>query len=70
MIRAEDYGHTLRCSGCGAYRSLTLSEMSDLDRMCDIKAYMRELHKACDSYHNVAKARAAIKAKIRSAQSS
>ena len=63
MILTEDCGHTLRCSGCRAYISLTRKELSDLDGMLDIKSAMKERHIECDSFRDPVKARASIKAK-------
>jgi hypothetical protein len=62
MITTRDHGYTLLCSGCGAALTLTMRELRDPDRALDIKSAMQQEHRACDSYHDVAKARAAIKA--------
>lgn len=65
MIVAQDYGYTLRCTGCGGYITLTMRELRDLDRSLDIKSHMRDVHKDCDGFKSVGKAKAAMKARIR-----
>jgi len=65
MIVALDHAYTLRCSGCGGYRSLAMRALRDLDRMIDLKSAMCDVHKDCAGFGDRAKARAAMKARIR-----
>ncbi len=62
VITQLDDGYRLRCSGCGWGVSLTFSEVRNLDRALDIKSELQRVHKDCDSFGDVAKARAAIRA--------
>lgn len=64
MISQLDHGYTLMCSGCGGFRTLTMRELRDMDRVLDIKSAMWDIHKHCDSYKDKDKAKAAIKARI------
>jgi hypothetical protein len=68
VIVTEDFGYTLRCSGCKAYITLSMNELRDMDRMLDIKSEMKKAHSDCDSFKDVAKARAAIEQERRAAR--
>jgi hypothetical protein len=63
MIREEDCGYTLRCTGCGASLTRTYNELRDPDRALDIKSSFGFVHRLCDGFGDVKQARAFIKAK-------
>jgi hypothetical protein len=68
MIASEDFGYTLRCTGCRATIALTFRELQDPYRQADIKGGMKKAHSECDGFKDVSKAQQAIKAKRRAAR--
>jgi hypothetical protein len=70
VIVTEDFGYTLRCSGCKAYITLSMNELRDMDRALDIKSEMKTAHSDCDGSKDASKARAAIEQKRRDARRS
>ena len=60
-IVSEDMLYTLRCTGCNARVELHRNVVRDpFLRMGRVEA-MKQVHAACDSYHDVGAARRAIK---------
>lgn len=62
MIQRLDGGYTLRCTGCTATVSLGQAEVSDPFLLIHREETMGAVHVLCDSYGDVEKAKAAIKA--------
>jgi hypothetical protein len=65
VIITQDFGYTLRCTGCRAYITLSMRELRDLDRTLDIKSAMRKVHEDCDGFGDVKVAARAMKTRIR-----